>query len=205
MLSKYLWFALLTVLWGARKTKIISWSFIHVLLNLFFLTEILIFFTYKWSSRYFHSYFSFAFIFMPCIYLSMFLYFFSGGWSIKHLTFSHHPKASVAKYIRHHLSNQHIVFPALMCIHVVYDTLVNSKPINYVIINHIQMIYCVDYCLIKLKTMRCLSAKEHTQWERWIISQPTSQLNSTRLLSFKFPFRKLPTILMSCLCIWFLS
>lgn len=31
--------------------------------------------------------------------------------------------------------------------------LVNSKRINYVIINQVRLIYCVDYCLIKLKTM----------------------------------------------------
>lgn len=60
---------------------------------------------------------------------------------MKHSAFSHHPMVSVAKPIKRHLSNQHIVFPALMCVHVVYDTLVNSKRINYVIINHIPMIY----------------------------------------------------------------
>lgn len=66
--------------------------------------------------------------------------------------------------IHRHLSNQHIVLPAIdrVCVSLASSLrlvcsptrrLVNSERINYVIINHIRMIYCVDYCLIKLKTI----------------------------------------------------
>jgi hypothetical protein len=61
-----------------------------------------------------------------------------------------HPK-SVRNIGSRHLSNQHIVSAASMP--RLFMILVNIQRINYVIINHVDMIYCVDYCLIKLKTM----------------------------------------------------
>ena len=59
-----------------------------------------------------------------------------------------------------HLSNQHIVFAASMP--RLFMILVNIQRINYVIINHFLMIYCVDYCLIKLKTIS-VGERTHTK------------------------------------------
>lgn len=81
--------------------------------------------------------------------------------------FLHRKKVRGEKRARHHtfrrnrrarhLSNQHIVSPPYRV--PVYAGLfmveVNSQRINYVIINHSPMIYCLDYCLIKLNGDVC--------------------------------------------------
>lgn len=59
------------------------------------------------------------------------------------------------------LSIIYLINTLFSCPSMLFTILVNSWRINYVIINHIRMIYRVDYCLIKLKTMSV--GGEHTE------------------------------------------